>query len=83
MKALIFSQFGYCPLIWIFRNKKLNSRVNNIHEGALQIVYRDRITYFEEQLKKDKSVTIHQRNLQILPTEFKDKKWIESKNCVN
>ena len=32
MKAFINSQFGYCPLIWIFHNRTLKNRINRIHE---------------------------------------------------
>ena len=34
MKAFISSQFGYCPLIWMFHSRKLNNRINKIHERA-------------------------------------------------
>ena len=38
MNAFIFSQFGYCPLVWMFRSRKLNNRINNIYECVLRIV---------------------------------------------
>ena len=41
MNAFMFSQFGHCPLIWMFDSRKLNNRINNILERALRIVYRD------------------------------------------
>ena len=41
MNAFILSQFGYCPLVWMFHNRKLNNRINNIHERALRVVFRD------------------------------------------
>ena len=41
MNAFIFSQFGYCPVVWIFDSRKLNIRINNIHERVLRIVFRD------------------------------------------
>ena len=34
------------------------------------IIYNDHFLSFEELLSKDKSVTVHQRNLQILATEM-------------
>ena len=72
--AFIFSQFGYCPLIWMFHSRKLNNRINNIQERALRIVFRDYKSTFQKLLKQNKSVSIHQRNLQILATEiFKTK----------
>ena len=77
MNAFIFSQFGYCPLVWMFRSKKLNNRINNIHERALRIVYRDYKSTFKQLLKQNKSVSIYQRNLQIykylLPRFLKEK----------
>ena len=38
LKAFILSQFGYCPLVWMFHSRKLNQRINRIHERALRIV---------------------------------------------
>ena len=70
MKAFICSQFGYCPLVWMFHSTKINNRINSLHERALRVVYRDYKATFSELLSKDKSVTIHQRNLQLLATEI-------------
>ena len=76
--AFIFSQFGYCPLVWTFHSRKLNNRINNIHERALRLVYRDHESTFQQLLKQDKSVSMHQRNLQILATEiFKTKNGLK------
>ena len=47
----------------------LNNKINHIHERALRIVYKDFSTPFEGLLAKDKSVTIHNRNLQQLAIE--------------
>ena len=41
MNAFIASEFGYCPLVWMFHSWKLNSRVNKLHERALKMVYQD------------------------------------------
>ena len=70
MKAFIESQFGYCPLIWMFHSRTLNNRINNLHERALRIVYKDHYSSFEDLLLKDKSFTIHHKNLQKLATEM-------------
>ena len=68
MKAFICSQFGYCPLVWMFHSRKINNRINSLHERALKVVYRGYKATFSELLSKDKPVTIHQRNLQLLAT---------------
>ena len=70
MKAYITSQFNYCPLIWMFHSTQLNNRINKIQEWALRLVYKDNKLTFDDLLKLDNSVTIHQRNLQILATEI-------------
>ena len=70
MKAFINAQFGYCPLVWMFHSRTLNNRINNIHERALRIVYRDRNTSFNELLSRDGTVTIHEHNIQVLATEM-------------
>ena len=66
MKSFITSQFGYCPLIWMFHSRNLNNKINSLHERALRITYNDRFLTFQELLEKDNSVSIHQRNLQVL-----------------
>ena len=69
LKTFITSQFNYCPLMWMCQSRGLNSRMNNLHERALRIVYQDKKSDFETLLKNDKSVTIHVRNLHYLFTE--------------
>ena len=81
-KSFVTSQFSYCPLIWMFHSRPLNSKIYSIHEIALRITYQDnheralRITYqdnmstFQELLNKDNSVSIHHRNLRVLATEM-------------
>ena len=66
MKAFIESQFGYCPLIWMFHSRGVNNKINHLHKRSLRIVYKDNISSFEDLRKRDKSFTIHQRNIQSL-----------------
>ena len=70
MKSFISSQFGYCSLVWMFHSRKLNHRINRIHERALRIVYSDYVSSFDELLLKDNSVNIHTRNIQNLAIEL-------------
>ena len=61
----------------MIHNRKLNKKINKVHERALRIVYGDHKTSFSEFLNIDKSITIHQRNLQYLLIEiYKVKKGI-------
>ena len=75
MKAFVSSQFSYCLLIWMFHSRKMEHRINSIHKRALKLVYQDSPNLaFQELLAKDKSVSVHQKNLQLPATEiFKSK----------
>ena len=46
MKAFIESQFGYCPLVWMFHSRRLNNKINRIHERTLRITYNDKSSSF-------------------------------------
>ena len=60
------SQFNYCPLIRMDHNKSINKKINNLHEGALRLIYCDHLSNFQELLQRDDSVTIRQKNTQAL-----------------
>ena len=70
IKAFIVSEFGYCPLVWMFHSRKLNSRVNKLYKRELRTVYQDYASSFTDLLDKDNLTTIHKRNIQLLPTEL-------------
>ena len=53
----------------------MEHRINSIHKRVLKLVFQDspELT-FQELLAKDKSVSVHQKNFQLLATEiFKSK----------
>ena len=70
MKSFVTSQFGYCPLIWMFHSRRLNNKINSIPEIALRITYQDHISTFQELLNKGNSISIHHRNLLVLATKM-------------
>ena len=70
LNSFITSHFSYCAIVWMFHSRKLNERINHIHERALRIVYKDFNSSFQELLIKDNSSNIHHRNLQKLVTEI-------------
>ena len=70
MNAFILSQFSNFPVVWMFHDRNVNNKMNKIHESALRIAFKDTSSNFEELLTKAASVTIHQRNLQLLTTEI-------------
>ena len=70
LKTFIESQFSYCPLVWMFCSRTMNNKINHIHERALRLVYQDYSTTFEGLLKKDNSLTFHQRNIHQVAIEM-------------
>ena len=70
VNAFFSSQLNYFPLIWMCHDRMLNNGINRLHERCLRIIYNDKHTSFEELLEKDKSVSIHQKNLKVLTTEM-------------
>ena len=70
MNAFILSQFSYCLLIWMFHSRKLNHRINKIHERALRMLYNDHQCTFEKLLERNNPFMIHERNLQKIAVEI-------------
>ena len=70
LKAFVESQFGYCPLVWMFHSRAVDNRINRLHERALRLVYRDSQLTFKELLRNDGSFEIHHMNLQKLLAHF-------------
>ena len=65
MRSFIMSQFSYSPLIWISHSRKINEQINRLHEHVLRLVSNDKSCSIWELLERDKSVTIHKRNIQV------------------
>ena len=65
MTSFVMSHFSYCPLVWMFHNRKSYNKINKIHERALRIIHNDRTSNLEGLLIKRNSVSVHQRNLQL------------------
>ena len=70
MKAVIESQFNYFPLMWMFDSRTLHNQINRLHERALRLVYYNYKSSFCELLEKDKSFSIHHKNIQCLAIEI-------------
>ena len=39
MKSFVTFHFGYCLLVWMFHSRRLNNKINYIHERTLRITY--------------------------------------------
>ena len=47
MISFVICHFSYCPVVWMFHDRKPNARINRLHKRALQVVYRDFNSSFE------------------------------------
>ena len=69
INAFFMSQFDYCQLIWMCHNRTKN-KINRLHERCLRLLYNDKKSFFHDLLEKDRSVSVHHRNLRALATEM-------------
>ena len=69
-KAFIESQFNYCSLIWKLHSRTMNNKINRLHERSLRIVYSDQSSTFEELLEREKTFSIHHKNIQSIAVEI-------------
>ena len=70
MNAFFNAQFSYCPLTWMFHSRKLNNKINKLHERYLQIVYNNNTSTNEELLETDNSLLVHFQNIKALAIEL-------------
>ena len=56
-ESLVMSQFRYCPLIWMLRDRGVHAKISHIHGRALRIAYQDQASIFEDKLITDSSVS--------------------------
>ena len=68
MNTFIKSQFNYYLLVWMFHDRGSNSKINQIQERALKLVCRDNGR--ELEVEREKNLSSHQRNLQLLMIEI-------------
>ena len=59
-----------CITPWMFDCRKLNNKINKLHEPCLKIFYSDNTSSFEELLGTDNSVSVRHRNIQDVATEL-------------
>ena len=76
------SQFATSPLLGMFVDRNLNSKINALHFRALRIVYRDNISSFEDCL----AIEMFKVMLGIAPSFMEDiikKRVVPSNSVVN
>ena len=51
-------------------SRENNRKINRLHERCLRTIYNDEQSSFNELLKRDGSISTHERNIQVLATEM-------------
>ena len=69
INSFIKSHFSYCPLIWMFCNRKSMKKVNKIQERYLRLMKNNYELSYEELLNLSNEISPHQRCLNSLMTE--------------
>ena len=64
------SQFNYCPLVWMCHSRRNNTKISNLHERCLRLIYSYKKSSYEELLEKEGSVSIHHTNIKALVTKI-------------
>ena len=70
MNYFFAAQFNYCPLVWTCHYRSVNNKINRLHERCRGTVYSDSETSFEDLLDKERSVSVHVKNIKILVIEM-------------
>ena len=50
--------------------RKINNQINKLYERALRLAYNNKSSSFQELLKRGMSLTLHERNIQVLSAEI-------------
>ena len=82
MNAFFNLHFNCCPLIWMCHSRENNNKINRLHERCLRIIYNDKRSSFNALLEKNGSVSIHERNINILSTEMHHLEMHHHKNLA-
>ena len=67
--TFILSQFSYCPLVWMFCDKKSQRLITSTHRRALCIKHNDFSFHDSDYLFRTITVSIHRKNLILLAVE--------------
>ena len=70
VRKTFFTHFNFLGYAYCY-SRKLNNKINRLHERYLRVTYNDGLSSFEELLERDNSVSVYNRNIQCLAIEYK------------
>ena len=69
INSYFYSNFNYCPLVWMFSSAKSLNKVESLQKRALRFLYED-VSSYEELLQKAGKKTIKVKRLRSICIEI-------------
>ena len=69
INSYFYSNFNYCPLVWMFSSAKSLNKVESLQKRALRFLYED-VSSYEELLQKAGKKTIKVKRLRSISIEI-------------
>ena len=70
INSYFYSNFNYCPLVWMFSSAKSLNKVKSLQKRALCFLYEDYVSSYEELLQKAGKETMKVNRLRSLCIEI-------------
>ena len=70
INSYFYSNFNYCPLVWMFSSAKSLNKVESLQKKALRFLYEDYVSSYEELLQKAGKETMKVNRLRSLCIEI-------------
>ena len=70
VNSFIYSNFNYCPLVWMLSHKKSLDKIESLHKRALRFLLNDYVSSYEQLLEKSGKCHMNIRRLRFLCIEM-------------
>ena len=70
VSSFIYSNFDYCPLVWMFSHKKSLNKIESLHKRALRFLLNDYENSYEELLEKSEKCNMNLQLIRFLCIEY-------------
>ena len=70
VNSFIYSNFDYCPLVWMFSHKKSLNKIESLHKRALRLLLNDYENSYKELLEKSEKCNMNLRRIRFLCIEI-------------
>ena len=70
VNSFIYSNFNYCPLVWMLSHKKSLDKIESLHKRALRFLLNDYVSSYEQLLEKSGKCNMNIRRLRCLCIEI-------------